>query len=110
MLTAFSFVHGDRTYSCHAEELTAGDQAPWWWFTVTRDGNRYAPFQAATHDTRASVQARIVAYYARHLECRSAPAVQQWARRPKVDPQGAAVAAAHRARIAAEKAAAAKAK
>jgi len=110
MLEAFSFVHDGRTYACHAEGLSAGDGQSWWWFTVTRDSNRYAPFQATSRDTRASVQARIVAYYARHLECRAMPSVQHWARRPKAEPQGGAVAAAHRARIAAEKAAAAKAK
>lgn len=118
MLAGFSFVHDGRTYACLAEERAAGEAEWWWWFTVTRDGNRYAPFRAVARDSRASVQSRIVAYYANHLAHRTMTEREHWARRPKPGAPGLAgaagaggeVAAAHRARIAAEKAAAAKAK
>ena len=113
MLAGFMFVHDGRTYSCLAAEGPMGDGQFWWWFTVSRDGNRYAPFHAAERDTRASVQARIVAYYENHLEHRARPLHQHWARRPKPGVAGAAgavggaggeVAAGHRARIARENA------
>ena len=50
MIAGFTFVHDDRTYACHAEERAAGEAEWWWWFTVTRDGNRYAPFHAVAQE------------------------------------------------------------
>jgi hypothetical protein len=114
MLAGFSFLHDDRTYTCMAAEGPGGLGEAWWWFTVTRDANRYAPFRAASKDTRGSVQARIVAYYKNHLEHRAMPEREHWARRPKPGAPGLAGAApgtagagaeANRARIAATKAA-----
>jgi hypothetical protein len=113
MLAGFSFLHDGRTYTCVAAEGPGGQGEPWWWFTVTRDANRYAPFRAAAKDTRASVQARILAYYSNHLEHRAMPEREHWARRPKPGAPGLAGAAgsagagaeANRARIAATKAA-----
>ena len=102
MLAEFSFVHDDRTYTCAPAEGPGGEGEPWWWFTVTRDANRYAPFRAMSKDTRASVQARIVAYYKNHLEHRAMPENQHWARRQK--PGASAAATANRARVAAENA------
>jgi|GEM_PF-1118431 len=83
MIAGFLFVHDDRTYTCVAEAGPGGASESWWWFTVNRDGNRYAPFRAMTKDTRSSVQSRIVAYYANHLAHRAMPESQHWARRPK---------------------------
>jgi hypothetical protein len=83
MIAGFSFVHDDRTYTCVAEAGPGGASEPWWWFTVNRDGNRYAPFRATTKDTRSTVQGKIVAYYANHLAHRAMPESQHWARRPK---------------------------
>ena len=83
MIAGFSFVHDDRTYTCVSEAGPGGASEPWWWFTVNRDGNRYAPFRATTKDTRSTVQGRIVAYYANHLAHRAMPESQHWARRPK---------------------------
>ena len=114
MLAGFSFLHDDRTYTCVAAEGPGGLGEPWWWFTVTRDANRYAPFRAASKDTRGSVQARIVAYYKNHMEHRAMPEREHWARRPKPGAPGLAGAVAgtagagaeaNRARIAATKAA-----
>lgn len=82
MIGAFSFIHDNRTYNCYPERQ--GEQGDvWWWFTVTHDQNRYAPFLAQSKDTRASTQARIVAYYANHLAHRQMSDRQHWARRDK---------------------------
>ncbi|HVO35450.1 MAG TPA: hypothetical protein VMT21_07790 [Gemmatimonadales bacterium] len=83
MLRSFSFVHNNRTYTCQREEPNGSQAEAWWWFTVSHDGNRYAPFHAASRDTRASVQERIVAYYSNHLAHRAMTDREHWARRSK---------------------------
>lgn len=83
MLRSFSFVHDNRTYTCQREESNGSQTEAWWWFTVSHDGNRYAPFHAASRDTRASVQERIVAYYSNHLVHRAMTDREHWARRSK---------------------------
>ncbi len=81
MLGPFSFLHEGRTYSCEARDGVEGQV--WWWFTVSSDGNRYAPFPAGSKDTRASVEQRIVEYYTNHLARRAAPEQPHWAKRGK---------------------------
>lgn len=66
MRGAFDFEDDGRTYACRVEEAGHGPREAWWWFTVSGDGGRYAPFRAAVGDTEASVRPRVVAYYARH--------------------------------------------
>jgi len=83
MLRSFSFVHDNRTYTCQREEPNGSFPEAWWWFTVSHDGNRYAPFHAASRDTKASVQDRIVAYYANHLAHRAMSDREHWSRRSK---------------------------
>jgi hypothetical protein len=73
MLGAFSFEHGGRTYACTPEKHDS--TGAWWWFTVSNDSQRYAPFEAASGDTRSSVRARIVAYYERRVWVRAQPVV-----------------------------------
>jgi hypothetical protein len=60
---AFDFVDNGRTYKCRVEALTRGRSDAWWWFGVSGDDSRYAPFQATDDDTPASVRPRVVAYY-----------------------------------------------
>lgn len=60
---AFDFVDSGRTYTCRVEELHRGRPEPWWWFDVSGDRSRYAPFRAVDDDTETSVQDRMVAYY-----------------------------------------------
>ena len=60
---AFDFVDSGRTYTCRVEELHRGRPEPWWWFDVSGDRSRYAPFRAEETDTESSVQDRMVAYY-----------------------------------------------
>ncbi len=61
MIKGFEFEAGGRHYCCTIEPRVAGED--WWWFSVSRDPQRYAPFQVGSSDTRASVQARVVAFY-----------------------------------------------
>lgn len=90
MIGGFRFEHGGKTYTCLVEERKAEKPEAWWWFTVSGDGHRYAPFQALARDTRDSVRARIVAYYDNHLVHRAMPASGQehWARRGKAAAKG----------------------
>ncbi len=59
----FDFVENGRTYTCRVEALPRGSAAGWWWFGVSGDDARYAPFRATADDTPASVRPRVVAYY-----------------------------------------------
>jgi hypothetical protein len=74
MTRIFSFAEGDRKYQCRVERATAGRTEAWWWFEVSGDAHRYAPFHAAASDTEASVRARILTYYLNVLARRSEPA------------------------------------
>jgi len=76
----FSFEDSGRVFACHVARAQARDVAVWWWFTVSSDSNRYAPFQAEAGDTEDSVRARVVAYYDALVTRRSAPR-EPW-RRP----------------------------
>lgn len=69
------FEDGGRCYSCRVEEGSNGRSDAWWWFGVSGDKGRYAPFRADVGDTEASVRSRIVAYYEGHLARRG------WTRR-----------------------------
>ena len=83
MSDAFSFVDRGRTFTCNSGALrpTAADDL-WWWFEVsTEDRNRYAPFRVEDGDTKASVKARVVAFYDHLLERRAAPTPTPWQRR-----------------------------
>ena len=63
MVEEFGFKDGTRTYTCTVEAQRAAPTDKWWWFAVTGDAQRYAPFRAARGDTRESVQERIVQFY-----------------------------------------------
>lgn len=73
MHQGFTFEHGDRTYSCTVERRTTPPTGWWWWFAVSRDQQRYAPFEVAEGDTQGSVRSRITAYYEHLLDVRSRP-------------------------------------
>ncbi|MGH7634761.1 MAG: hypothetical protein ACRENC_13585 [Gemmatimonadaceae bacterium] len=85
MLKPFDFQDNGRTFSCRTEGPTASRTESWWWFEVSGDTNRYAPFQAKSGDTQDSVRSRIAAYYADLLFKRSQPPQprQHWAHRSK---------------------------
>jgi hypothetical protein len=95
--TVLHFEHNGRTYDCRVEALASrGQGSAWWWFAVSGDQHRYAPFQASSDDVTASVQDRIVTYYEALLAHRAAPAVQRhWgAGRPGRPPAAVAAVAA----------------
>ena len=45
MLKAFDFEDNGRTFSCRVEGPSGARTELWWWFRVSGDANRYAPFQ-----------------------------------------------------------------
>jgi hypothetical protein len=62
-LESFDFVNGGRTYTCRVEQMRRGAPDRWWWFAVTGDRARYAPFRADAGDAELAVRDRVVAYY-----------------------------------------------
>jgi len=92
----FEFVDSGRTFFCSVEKPSQAGMAPWWWFRLdTGESTRYAPFEASPNDTKESVQARIIAYYAQLLAIQARPVHQRpvWQRpeRPATPGQVAAV-------------------
>src|SRR5687767_2194920 len=70
----FQFESDGRTFFCSVETPTHAGMSPWWWFRVDTGGStRYAPFEASDKDTKQSVQARVIAYYAEVLAIRARP-------------------------------------
>jgi hypothetical protein len=74
----FEFVDAGRTFFCSVEAPRHAGMPPWWWFRLdTGKSTRYAPFEALATDTKQSVQARIVAYYAEVLAIAARPVHQR---------------------------------
>jgi len=84
MIGAIEFEDGGRTCACRVDDTPGARLASFWWFSVSGDGHRYAPFRASDDDTATSVRERVVAYYLNHLTRRSMPteARSSWGRRP----------------------------
>jgi hypothetical protein len=61
------------TYRCSVEQQRSPRGGSWWWFGVSGDTQRYAPFQPAPGDTKHSIRARITAYYSDLLARRALP-------------------------------------
>ena len=72
MIDAFAFEADDRKFECSIEKARPGREA-WWWFNVSGDSQRHAPFQVADDDTRENVEARVLVYYRALLLQRSQP-------------------------------------
>ena len=87
MIRGFEFEEDGRTFVCKVEARRATPDDAWWWFDVSGDRQRYAPFQAAAADTQKAVKVKILAFYANLLEARARPAEPRshWGRRPKVE-------------------------
>jgi hypothetical protein len=88
MIGRLEFEEGGRTYACHVDDSKGARASSFWWFSVSGDGSRYAPFRADASDTAASVRSRVVEYYLNHLTRRSMPteARSSWGRRPGAQP------------------------
>jgi hypothetical protein len=69
----FEFDEGGRSYRCSVERARTPGAGAWWWFGVSGDTQRYAPFHSEPGDTKTSVRAKIVAYYDNLLVRRAAP-------------------------------------
>ena len=74
----FAFVESGRTYTCRIAASHRGPTERWWWFDVSGDRSRYAPFRAAADDTEASVRSRMVAYYEDRVARRGWAGMQAW--------------------------------
>jgi len=72
---AFEFEEGGRVYRCCVEGERSSRAGAWWWFDVSGDAQRYAPFHPEPGDTKSSVRARIVGYYNALLARRAMPPV-----------------------------------
>ncbi len=76
MIGPFTFEHGGRTYSCTTEKRKTTPVGTWWWFNVSGDSQRYAPFEAASGDSQHSVRTRVIAYYEHRQWVRAQPDVR----------------------------------
>jgi len=88
MLNGFEFENAGRKYSCTVEALKGPVNESWWWFSVSGDQQRYAPFRAASADTRAQVQTKIVEFYEHRLWAKAQPVQRgaHWGRKPDATP------------------------
>lgn len=72
-VAAFEFEDGGRLYRCCVEGGRSARMGAWWWFHVSGDAQRYAPFHPEPDDTKSSVRTRIVSYYNALLARRAMP-------------------------------------
>ena len=78
VIKEFEFIDGERKFFCSVEAPSQRGMPLWWWFRLdTGTSTRYAPFEASASDTKQSVQARIIAYYAELLAIEARPALQR---------------------------------
>lgn len=82
-MKGFEFEAEGRQYSCTVVERKGIGASTWWWFSVSGDMQNYAPFMAASGDTRASVQERVLQFYNNRLFQLSQPTQRgsHWAKR-----------------------------
>ena len=90
--TEVEFSAGDRTYRCAVQGKEGVGVGPWWWFEVTGDQSRYAPFRFEPTDSANTVQTRVVEYYEKLLESRANPS--HWWNRKSSERQAARAAKA----------------
>lgn len=83
MIRPFEFKDGARSYSCTVEAPRGAADDTWWWFAVSGDAQRYAPFRTARGDTRESVQTRVLEFYTNRLFRLTQPTVRgsHWGKR-----------------------------
>ena len=76
VLPPFTFEADDRVFACQIEQGRTKLAQPWWWFTVSGESHRFAPFQPVVGDTVESVRSRVLSYY-RDLVARRAMTLDQ---------------------------------
>jgi hypothetical protein len=72
-MDAVQFQDGGRTFTCQAGSSPATPGTLWWWVTISGEAQRYAAFRTQPEDTPASLQPRVLAYYAQLLADRERP-------------------------------------
>jgi hypothetical protein len=72
-LTQLEFENDGRTFKCERAPSAATPDTYWWWVSITGESQRYAAFRAEPNDTKASLQPRVLAYYAQLLVDRARP-------------------------------------
>jgi len=82
-MDAVQFNDGGRTFTCERRSSPATPGTLWWWVSISGESSRYAAFRTEPGDTPASLQPRVVAYYAQLLADRERPRITQptWAQR-----------------------------
>ena len=96
VLKEFEFIDGERRFFCSVEAPGKSGMPLWWWFRLDNGtSTRYAPFEASANDTKQSVQARIVAYYAELLAIEARPPLQRpvWRKPERPTPAGGVIPA-----------------
>ena len=94
MTKEFQFVNEGVTFHCSVEAPLHAGMPPWWWFRIdSGKTTRHAPFAASAKDTKESVQARIIKYYAELLAIQARPVHQRPVWRKPVRPSEATTAA-----------------
>ena len=63
MLQPFTFEADERVFACQIEKGRSALTQAWWWFTVSGESHRFAPFQSVADDTIESVRFRVLSYY-----------------------------------------------
>ncbi|HEY2376002.1 MAG TPA: hypothetical protein VGH98_08520 [Gemmatimonadaceae bacterium] len=76
VLQPFTFEADDRIFACQIEQGRSRLAQAWWWFTVSGESHRFAPFQPLGGDTLESVRSRVLSYY-RELVARRALSLDQ---------------------------------
>ncbi|MBI3789656.1 MAG: hypothetical protein HY275_02125 [Gemmatimonadetes bacterium] len=77
MIGGFKFEDAGRTYTCTVEAPRDRPLEVRWWFSVSGDQQRYAPIEAKSGDTQASVKQRILAFYHNRLHALAQPPVRR---------------------------------
>ena len=73
MVQPFIFEADGHTFACGIERRASRLAPLWWWFSVSGESHRFAPFQPAADDTLETVRFRILSYYRELVATRDTP-------------------------------------
>jgi hypothetical protein len=80
LIESFEFADDDRTYRCQVRPAAGNGSEKWWWFQTSGDQQWYAPFRAASNDTKKNVGARVLSFYKNRLARLAEPPVSRYRR------------------------------
>jgi hypothetical protein len=72
-MNQLEFQDNGRTFTCVTGSSPATPGTLWWWVTISGEAQRYAAFRSESGDTKASLQQRVIEYYAQLLVDRARP-------------------------------------